>query len=62
MIPAGGYSVNTNASAPIETRQTGGGIFVGGINTGSQGGFDLKTVAIIGAVAIVIVLVIWRRK
>lgn len=62
MIPAGGTSVNTNASAPIETRQTGGGIFVGGLNTGTQGGLDTKTLAIIGVVVIVVVLVIWRRR
>lgn len=61
MIPGGGYSVNTNASAATDTRQTGGGIFVGGLNTGTQG-VDLKSLAIVAAVVIVIVLVIGRRK
>lgn len=57
----GGYSVNTNASAATDTRQTGGGIFVGGLNTGTQG-VDLKSIAIVAAIAVVLVIVLVGRR
>jgi hypothetical protein len=62
MVPglgALGGGVSTSASANTSVGQTGGGINVGGLNTGTQG-LDLTTIAVIGAVVIVALLV-WRK-
>lgn len=55
---AGGVSASSSASSGPNVFGGGGSMF-GGINTGTQG-IDLTTLAVIGAIAIVALLVIRR--
>ena len=57
----GGGGLNLSASVPTNVGQTGGGINVGGINTGTQG-LDTKTLVILAIAAVVVVVLVGWRK